>query len=233
MTFSFAYQPIIDAEARSVFAYEALVRGPNGEPAASVFASLSGARLHAFDRDARIAAIRLASRLRLGAVLSLNFMPGALYSQPDAVSAMLQVAESLAVPTQNLLLEVTEGEIIHDGRAFAERINAYRSLGLRLAIDDLGAGYSGLNLLADFQPDAVKLDMKLVRGIDAHGPRQAIVRALIQACDDVGIEVSAEGVETREEYHWFQGRGVRLFQGYLFARPAFEALVEPDWARLG
>lgn len=230
--FSFAYQPIVDADARSVFAYEALVRGVNGEPAASVFAALSGGDLHAFDRDARIGAIRLASRLRLDTGLSLNFMPGALYSQPDAVSAMLQAAELLAVPPRNLLLEVTEGEIIHDGRAFAERINAYRSLGLRLAIDDFGAGYSGLNLLADFQPDAIKLDMKLVRGIDMSGPRQAIVRALIQACDDLGIEVIAEGVETPAEFHWFRGRGVRLYQGYLFARPAFEALCAPDWTTI-
>jgi blue light- and temperature-responsive anti-repressor len=128
-----------------------------------------------------------------------------------------------------LLLEVTEGEIIHDARSFAERINAYRARGLRLAIDDFGAGYSGLNLLADFQPDAIKLDMKLVRGIDRHGPRQAIVRALIQVCDDLGIEVIAEGVETREEFAWFRDRGVRLYQGYLFGRPSFERLADPLW----
>ncbi len=66
--------------------------------------------------------------------------------------------------------------------------------------------------------------MKLVRGIDAHGPRQAIVRAVIQACDDLGIEVIAEGVETELEYRWFSRLGVRLYQGYFFGRPAFEAL---------
>ncbi len=70
---------------------------------------------------------------------------------------------------------------------------------------------------------------KLVRGIDGHGPRQAIVRAVIQVCDDLGIEVIAEGVETREEFAWFQIAGVRLFQGYLFGRPAFETLAEPLW----
>jgi blue light- and temperature-responsive anti-repressor len=68
-----------------------------------------------------------------------------------------------------------------------------------------------------------------VRGIDGSGPRQAIVRALIQVCDDLGIEVIAEGIETRAEFSWFRDRGVRLFQGYLFGRPAFEALAEPLW----
>jgi EAL domain-containing protein (putative c-di-GMP-specific phosphodiesterase class I) len=68
--------------------------------------------------------------------------------------------------------------------------------------------------------------MNLVRTIDSHGPRQAIARAVIQACDDLGIEVIAEGVETPEEYHWFRRRGVRLHQGYLFGRPAFRELLQ-------
>ncbi len=72
--------------------------------------------------------------------------------------------------------------------------------------------------------------MALVRGIDdSEVPRQAIVRALIRVCDDLGIEVVAEGIETREEYSWFLDRGVRLFQGFLFGRPAFEALAEPSF----
>ncbi len=222
--FSFAYQPIVDAESRRVFAYEALVRGPNGESAASVLDAINPDSLHAFDRDARVHATKLAARLGLNALLSLNFLPRSLDTLPDALSSLLDAGVAAGIPARKLLLEVTEGEIIHDARGFAERINTYRAQGLRLAIDDFGADYSGLNLLADFQPDAIKLDMKLVRGIDAHGPRQAIVRAVIQACDDLGIEVIAEGVETELEYRWFSRLGVRLYQGYFFGRPAFEAL---------
>jgi EAL domain-containing protein (putative c-di-GMP-specific phosphodiesterase class I) len=227
--FSFAYQPIIDAQARCAFGYEALVRGPAGEPASFVLSRLQGNALHVFDRDARIAAIQLASRLGLQSLLSLNFMPGSLHSLPDAVDAMLDAAANAGMPVRQLLLEVTEGEIVHDVRDFADRVNAYRASGLRLAIDDFGAGYSGLNLLAEFQPDAIKLDLALVRGIDASGPRQAIVRAVIQVCDDLGIEVIAEGIETLAEFAWLRGRGVRLFQGHLFGRPTFESLAEPLW----
>jgi EAL domain-containing protein (putative c-di-GMP-specific phosphodiesterase class I) len=95
-------------------------------------------------------------------------------------------------------------------------------MGIKLAIDDFGAGYSGLNLLAEFQPDQVKIDMNLVRGIEKHGPRQAIVRGIAQVCVDLGIDVIAEGVETLQEFRWFEDQGIRLFQGYLFAKPAFE-----------
>ena len=89
------------------------------------------------------------------------------------------------------MLEVTEGEIIADMTHFASLINEYRGLGLKVAIDDFGAGYSGLNLLVNFQPDQIKLDMFLVRGIEAHGPRQAIVRAIDQACRDLGVDVQS------------------------------------------
>ena len=78
-------------------------------------------------------------------------------------------------------------------------------------------------MLANFQPDHIKLDLTLVRGIESHGPRQAIVRAIGQVCNDLGIDVIAEGVETEGEYTWLAAEGVRLFQGYLFAKPAFES----------
>jgi EAL domain-containing protein (putative c-di-GMP-specific phosphodiesterase class I) len=79
-------------------------------------------------------------------------------------------------------------------------------------------------MLADFQPDLLKLDMTLVRGIEGRGPRQAIVRTIMQACVDLGIDVIGEGVETLEEYRWFENAGVTLFQGYLFGRFQFEGL---------
>jgi EAL domain-containing protein (putative c-di-GMP-specific phosphodiesterase class I) len=125
------------------------------------------------------------------------------------------------------MFEVTEGEAVQRPKEFGQRLERFRAQGVHLAIDDFGAGYSGLNLLAWFQPDLIKLDMHLVRDIDRAGPRQAIARAVLQVCDDLGIEVIAEGVETLGEFSWFRRVGVRLFQGYLFARPAFESLAEP------
>jgi len=96
----------------------------------------------------------------------------------------------------------------------------------RTAIDDFGAGYSGLNLLADLQTDFIKLDMALVRGIDRSRTRQAIVRGTVSVCRDLGIATIAEGVETIDELRALMDLGIELFQGYLLARPAFEAQAE-------
>ena len=226
---SFAFQPIVDIASHRVFAYEALVRGRSNEPAGAVFETVDESRLHAFDRAARVQAIGLAAVLGLEAGLSLNFLPESLEIFPDAIQSTLDAASVAGVDARRLLLEVTEGELIRDRLRFVQTLNRYRATGLRLVIDDFGAGYSGLNLLADFQPDVIKLDMHLVRDIDSKGPRQAIVRALIQACDDLGIEFIAEGVETENEYRWFKRIGVTLFQGYYFGHPAFESLSRPTF----
>lgn len=225
LEYSFAYQPIVDTDTGGLFAYEALVRGPAGQSAASVLSQIPADRLYQFDCAARIRALELAASLGLTTRLSLNFLPRSLESYPDAVNATLAAARKARVPLGNVILEITEGEAVHDAAGFAQRMNAYRAQGVRFAIDDFGAGYSGLNLLAEFQPDAVKLDMQLVRDIQSKGPRQAIVRAVVQVCDDLGIDLIAEGVETEDEFRWFRRIGVRLFQGYYFARPAFESLA--------
>lgn len=216
-----------------MFAYEALVRGRANEPASVVFASFEPSQLYQFDRWARSRAIALAAELGVEASLSLNFLPKSLDALPDAVTSTIDAARAASIPLPRIILEVTENEIIHDPGRFASMMNVYRAQGLRFAIDDFGAGYSGLNLLAEFQPDIVKLDIQLVRSIDSNGPRQAIVRALVQACDDLGIDVLAEGVETHAEQRWFRRIGVKLFQGYRYARPAFEALPQPLYAAAG
>jgi EAL domain-containing protein (putative c-di-GMP-specific phosphodiesterase class I) len=224
---SFAFQPIADITNRSVFAYEALTRGTKGESAASVFGAVPPEELHAFDHAARMAAVKLAARLRLKDKISLNVMPGCIESMPDSLDLLVECAIQSGLSPGQLMLEITEGEAVQRPQEFSKLLDRYRAQGVRLAIDDFGAGYSGLNLLAYFQPDLIKLDMHLVRDIDRAGPRQAIARAVLQVCDDLGIEVIAEGVETIGEYSWFRRVGVRLFQGYLLGRPAFEALEAP------
>jgi EAL domain-containing protein (putative c-di-GMP-specific phosphodiesterase class I) len=221
-SFTFAFQPIVDVKAREVFSYEALIRGPSGESAYQVLGQVPAGRLLEFDQKARAKAIGLAARLGLACHLNLNFVPQSMRS-PESILSVIAAATRAHLPIERLILEITEGAAIDDRVQFAEMVNEHRGLGIKFAIDDFGAGYSGLNLLADFQPDLIKLDIKLVRGIEHLGPRQAIVRAVGQACYDMGIDVIAEGVETVEEYRWLANAGIRLFQGFLFARPGFES----------
>ncbi len=226
---SFAFQPIADISARNVFAYEALARGARGEPAGAVFGAIPPGEMHAFDHAARLKAVSMAAQLGLGCKLSLNVLPGSIESMPESLDKLVDHASLTGLAPEQLMLEITESEAVQRPKEFSQRLDRFRARGVRLAIDDFGAGYSGLNLLAYFQPDLIKLDMHLVRDIDQAGPRQAIARAVLQVCDDLGIEVIAEGVETMGEYDWFRRVGVRLFQGYLLGRPAHEALAEPGF----
>jgi EAL domain-containing protein (putative c-di-GMP-specific phosphodiesterase class I) len=105
-------------------------------------------------------------------------------------------------------------------------LREYREFGFKTAIDDFGAGYSGLNLLADFQPDLIKLDMALIRDIHRDRVRQAIVRGVVGMCAELGVEVIAEGIEHPEERDFLADCGIYLMQGFWFAKPAFEAMAQ-------
>jgi EAL domain-containing protein (putative c-di-GMP-specific phosphodiesterase class I) len=148
-SFTFAFQPIIDAKAREVFSYEALVRGPGNEPAYRIIEKVSKNGLGAFDQKARAEAILLATRLGIGCHLNLNFTPQSLYSSEESIRTTIEAASEAHLPIERVILEITEREIIVDQARFAELINEYRGLGLKVAIDDFGAGYSGLNLLSN------------------------------------------------------------------------------------
>jgi EAL domain-containing protein (putative c-di-GMP-specific phosphodiesterase class I) len=231
--FSFAFQPIVDTETRRVFSFEALVRGLGNEPAHTVLDQLTDRTRYRFDQSCRVKIVRMAAQLGLPVNVNINFYPNAVYKPELCIRTTLAAAQEYGFPTERIIFEVTEGEEVEDHAHLLRIIEAYRKLGFRTAIDDFGAGYAGLNLLSEFQPDYIKLDMKLVRGIDANRPRQAIVRGIIQVCDELSIQIIAEGVETREEYHWLKDAGITLYQGYHFARPGFETLpVVPQEAYL-
>lgn len=222
--FSFAFQPIVNAAEKRIVSYEALVRGAKDESAFQVFHEVKGEELYRFDEACRVRAIELASQLGLTCDLNLNLLPRGLEASTTAISSTIEAAGRCGLGLDRLVLEITESEIINNYSNFVETINRQRSAGFQIAIDDFGAGYSGLNLLAEFQPDIIKIDMQLIRGIESNGPKQAIIRGIARTCLDLGIDIMAEGVETMAEYSWFREEGIDLFQGYLFGKPAFNQL---------
>ncbi|KAB8314743.1 EAL domain-containing protein [Tolypothrix campylonemoides VB511288] len=227
-----AFQPIVDVAARDVFAYEALVRGAQGEGAAEVIARIEPAHLYRFDQTCRVLAIATAARLGLRTWLSINVSPNAVYEPAACIRLTLAAAERVGFPTDRLMFELNEGEHIADPAHLLRVLRDYQQRGFLTAIDDFGAGYAGLTLLARFQPDVLKLDIALVRGIDTAPAQQAIAATMVDLAARVGSRLVAEGVETRAELDTLRALGVVLFQGYLFARPALEALPEPDWSVL-
>jgi len=224
--FDYAYQPIVDIESRSIFAHEALVRGPNGEGALTVLSQVNDGNRYRFDQACRVKAIKGAHQLGIREHLSINFLPNAIYKPEVCIRTTLEAARTHGFPLERIIFEVTEGEQVNDGAWLASILREYKRCGFMTAIDDFGAGYAGLSLLSDFQPDIIKLDMGLVRNVNADRPRQAIVRALVALCRDLGIAVVAEGIETEGERDFLRDAGIRLMQGWLFARPAFRAVAD-------
>jgi EAL domain-containing protein (putative c-di-GMP-specific phosphodiesterase class I) len=228
---AFAFQPIVDTRTGAAYAHEALVRGPAGESAGSVLAQVDDANRYRFDQRCRTVAIEQAASLGMQGYLSINFLPNAVYQPEACIRSTLAAAEHFQFASERIIFETVEGENIISRPHLVEIFRAYRRFGFQTAIDDFGAGYSGLTLLVEFQPDLIKLDMELVRGIDTDSVRQSIVRGVLSICRDLGIRVVAEGIETREERDFFAANDVTLMQGYFFARPAFQAIPEasPDW----
>lgn len=225
---SMAFQPIVNTVSGETFAHEALVRGPAGESAAAVFERVNEDNLYQFDQTCRVRAIELAAGLGMQSRLSINFMPNAVYRPEACIQTTLKAAAEFGFPLERIIFEVTEVEKVADQGHLRDIVGHYQQQGFLTAIDDFGAGYAGLNLLADFVPDYVKLDMALVRDIDRNPTRQAIVRGLMTMLGELEVGVIAEGVETREEFKCLSDLGIQLFQGYLFARPGFQTLPEVE-----
>ncbi len=229
LPFTMAFQPIVHSA--GVFAYEALVRGPQGESAASVLAQVNTGNMYAFDQACRVRAIEMAAALSPGVpqTVSINFIPGAVYRPENCIRKTLETAQRVGMPLTQIIFEVTEGERITDRQHLINIFREYRKHGLQTAIDDFGAGYAGLDLLAEFQPDILKLDMAIIRDIDKRPASRAITKAVVSICHDLGIQLIAEGIETKAEFEVLLDLGIELFQGYLFAKPKLETFAPASW----
>jgi EAL domain-containing protein (putative c-di-GMP-specific phosphodiesterase class I) len=225
-----AFQPIVDVTTGAVFAQEALVRGRRGEGAGAVLAHVSEETRYAFDQACRVKAIELAAALAIaeaGAYLSINFLPNAVYEPSACIRSTLAAASKTGFPLRRIIFEFTESEKL-DVQHVLKILHAYRAIGFKTAIDDFGAGWSGLGLLSLFTPDIVKLDMDLVRGIDRRREARIIVSNTLRMLDELGVTAVCEGIETIEEFEVLRDLGVRYMQGYLFARPSFESLAQME-----
>ncbi len=227
--FAMAFQPIVDTDTGRPFAYEALIRGPDGAGAASILSQVTESSRYAFDQAIRVKAIEsaLAAGLMDGdARLSINFLPNAVYSPVACIQLTLKTANAVGLPIDRLIFEFTENEEMGSPDHVASIIDTYKQIGFSVAIDDFGAGHSGLDMFARFVPDEIKLDMELVRGIDGDARRRAIVRAVVGMCRELDTLLIAEGIETAAEAETLRDLGVRYHQGYWYARPALERLPQ-------
>ncbi|GAB2175306.1 EAL domain-containing protein [Dongia sp. agr-C8] len=228
--FSMAFQPVVDVERRAIDAYEALVRGPNGEGAGAVLAQLTPENRYAFDQACRVKAIELATALGFGGLgagaarLNINFLPNAVYEPAACIRLTLEAARRTGFPLDRLTFEIVEQEELSQEPHLKRIIEEYKRHGFKVALDDFATGYSGLARLAALRPDIVKLDRVMVQDVHQDRVRLAIVAAVAALCREIDVKLVLEGVETAEEVAALRSVGGRYMQGFYFAKPAFEAL---------
>jgi EAL domain-containing protein (putative c-di-GMP-specific phosphodiesterase class I) len=219
-----AYQPIVSWSRRSTFAWEALVR--NEEPTLRSPPDLFAAA----ERLGRVQELGRTVRERVAQTLDRYPVPGLLFINLHAMEldddSLLDGAAPLSRHARRVVLEVTERAPLEQIPDATERVARLRALGYRIAVDDLGAGYAGLTSFAHLEPEVVKVDMSLIRGIDRSPMKQKLLGSIVALCRDLGIEIIAEGIETPEERDALVRVGGDLCQGYLFARP------ERPWAAI-
>lgn len=217
-TLHMVYQPIVRFSDRSVFAYEALVR--TDEPALRSPSDLFAAA----EALGRVMDIGRATRRSVASTLPLlsSSVPVFVNLHPSDLEDddLLSGSSPLSKLASRIVLEVTERASLEATTNIHGRLRALRGLGYRLAVDDLGAGYSGLASLALLAPEVVKIDMSLTRGVDREPTKQKVIETLATLCRDLGLLAIVEGVETADERDALIFLGCDLLQGYLFARPA-------------
>jgi EAL domain-containing protein (putative c-di-GMP-specific phosphodiesterase class I) len=214
------YESIVDISNREPIGYEALMRGAGDGPLHSPERLFRQAQdvglLFELDCLCRRLAFEGAHCLPRGSKLFLNLLPAAIGDPNLRDEGLRANLEKYEIDPGNLVLEISERESIENFAIFRELRDSYRDLGVQIAIDDAGAGYSSLEAIMEIAPDYMKADMALVRGIDTDPPRREVLAGLRGVAERIGAEVIAEGIETEEELRVVQELGIRFGQGYLF-----------------
>lgn len=212
-----AFQPIVQWSTRRVFGFEALVRSKEPKlphPGLLFDAAERLDRVHELGRAIRGAAASPFSAASEDQQLFIN-----LHIQDLDDDRLLDPSSLLAQCASRVILEITERASLHKVRDLRARVAALRDLGFRLAVDDLGAGYAGLSSFSLLEPEVVKIDMSLVRDVHKMPTKQKLIRTFLGLCEEMGIEMVVEGVETPEERDALVDIGCDLLQGFLFAQP--------------
>jgi EAL domain-containing protein (putative c-di-GMP-specific phosphodiesterase class I) len=219
------YQPIVDVkDTQRVVAYEALLRGKERDgtlvsPGRMLGLAREADLLFQLDLAARLSAVREAARLGLRTSLFINFSPAAIYDPVYCLRSTVAAISELGLASKDVVFEIIESDHTPDASHLKSLIAYYRQAGFRVALDDLGAGYSSLNLIHQLRPDIMKLDMELIRGIHEDAYKANITQKLLELAQKLGILTVAEGIETVEELRWVRAHGVDYVQGYLIAKP--------------
>ena len=221
---STVFQPVFDLRKGTVLGYEALTRGPAGsvyQMPLRLFEMAERADLvFELDRKCRRRALSSATTLPPAAKLFVNVYPSAMYDPEFQGAALVRLVQAQGLSPDRVVLEITEKSAIENYEVFSEALGELTRHGFSIAVDDVGAGYSGLEKIAHLNPRYLKFDRELIREIDSSYIRREMTRALASFAESIGSAIIAEGIERPEERDTLIDLGVEFGQGFLLGRPA-------------
>lgn len=227
------FQPIIGMLNGAIIGYEGLIRGPVDSPLQAPLTLFEAAKRCNLSIEiellAREIVLERCAELRLPGKLFLNVSPQVLLQSSSQCDQLLRFVQNIGINPNRVVIELTEGEPTHDYAALREAAAHYRDRGFRIAIDDLGEGFSSLRLWSELRPDYVKIDMHFIQGINLDPVKRQFVKSIQEIATISGTTVIAEGIETQDELELIGELGVAFGQGYRIARPHEEPIrTVPD-----
>lgn len=221
------FQPIVDLSSDTIFGYESLARGVSEDGALIYPDSLfkwgrEGDMLFYLDRACRESSLKTAAVKNITSKVFINFIPTAIYDPEHCLQSTVKWAKQLDFDPKNIIFEVIESDHVDDIDHLKKILDFYKSQGFMVALDDVGSGYSSLNMIAKLRPDIVKIDREIIDNIDTNEINQSIFRAIISIAKENGIVVLAEGIERIEEAVFCAKEGADLAQGYYYGKPTAE-----------
>lgn len=227
------FQPVLDQSTMSIWGYECLMRGrgPDGElysPATLLKWADEEHLVFMLDRVCREIHIANAAAANLPehARILINFLPTAVYDPAFCLRTTEAAVKRVGLDPSRIIFESVETERVDDTDNLVRILEHYRSNGYGVALDDVGAGYSGLAMLADLNPDLIKIDRAIVRSAPGSLRHHAVCKALITLAKDLGKLVLAEGIETASEAQCMAELGADLVQGYRFGKPSPVPMIQ-------
>jgi EAL domain-containing protein (putative c-di-GMP-specific phosphodiesterase class I) len=218
-----AYQPIVRLQERTIMGFEALSRGPRGSGLESAFALFDAAKSHLLevelDRLCRKRALLSSGRIPSNARIFVNTKPSTMRDPQFRDKALIDFLDRAQVAPSRIVIEITEQEVIENHAMFRDTMRYFTDLGMAFAVDDVGAGYSGLDTIEKLRPDYLKIDIGLVREVHASAVKRAMVKAIIALGHGIDAKVIAEGISNEEETQVLRAMGVDFGQGYHLAKP--------------
>jgi EAL domain-containing protein (putative c-di-GMP-specific phosphodiesterase class I) len=222
------FQPIVDCGSPDrLFAHECLTRGLDGDgslvPPDRLFnAARATGQILELDRAARLKAIDTVARLDISQTVFININPHSILEPSECVEGALKAVLDRQLDPRQFVFEVVESDQIGENPQLQTTLEHYREAGFRVALDDVGAGYNSLNLLASIKPDFVKIDRGLVQGIEQDRYKAHVAAKLLELSRDLGVRSVVEGIETESQWHWSRDHGADFAQGFYFGKPTPE-----------